>query len=62
MDTEQDRKDRERRLVKMTSEEFASGFNRAFGRSYQEMQNRGVVLLGILFLLFIAYVVWLKLQ
>jgi hypothetical protein len=50
MNDEIDRKDRERKLVKMTSDEFAKGVNKAFSRANQEWYNRDTLLLGLVLL------------
>ena len=50
MNDEIDRQDRERRLVKMTSDEFATGVNRAFWRANQEWYNRDALLIALIVL------------
>jgi hypothetical protein len=50
MNDEIDRQDRERRLVKMTSDEFASGVNKAFRRANQEWYNRDALLMALVVL------------
>jgi hypothetical protein len=50
MNDEIDREDMNRKLVKMTSEEFATGVNKAFGRTVQEWYNRDVLLMALIVL------------
>jgi phage shock protein PspC (stress-responsive transcriptional regulator) len=50
MNDEIDRQDLNRKLVKMTSDEFARGVNAGFRRSYQELMNRDVLFLLLVLL------------
>ncbi len=50
MNDEIDREDMNRKLVKMTSEEFATGLNKAFRQTVQEWYNRDVVLMALIVL------------
>ena len=50
MNDEIDREDMDRKLVKMTSEEFANGLNAGLRRSYQGLMNRDVLLMALIVL------------
>jgi len=58
MNDEIDRKDRERKLVKMTSDEFARGVNKAFGRGVQEQANRQGLFLALILVMVIGFAVY----
>lgn len=58
MNDEIDRKDRERKLVKMTSEEFATGFNKAFAQAGQTSANRSVVFLALVLLAVVTFAIY----
>ncbi len=58
MNDEIDRQDLDRKLVKMTSDEFATGVNAGFRRSYQELMNRDVLLMALLFVVAMGYAVY----
>ena len=58
MNDEIDRKDMERKLVKMTSEEFAAGINKASAQAAQGSFNREAVLLLVLVVAIVAYAVY----
>ncbi len=58
MNDEIDRQDRERRLVKMTSDEFAGGVNRAFRRANQEWYNRDALFMALIVLGVIGFSVY----
>ena len=50
MSEETDHEDMNRRLVKMTSDEFANGVNAAFRRANQEWYNRDVLFMALILL------------
>jgi hypothetical protein len=58
MSEETDRADMNRKLVKMTSEEFATGFNKGFGKAYQALWNREFLLIVIVLLWVIGMTIY----
>jgi len=50
MSEETGREDMNRRLVKMTSDDFARGVNKAFGRANQEWYNRDALFMALIVL------------
>ena len=59
MNDEIDREDMNRKLVKMTSDEFATGLNKAFRPTVQEWYNRDVVLMALIVLWVIGRTLYL---
>ena len=59
MNDEIDREDMNRKLVKMTSDEFATGLNKAFRQTVQEWYNRDVVLMALIVLWVIGRTLYL---
>jgi len=58
MSEKTDREDMNRKLVKMTSGEFAGGFNNAFGRGYRSLLNREAVLLALILLSIVGVTIY----
>ena len=58
MNDEIDRRDRERKLVKMTSEEFATGFAKASAQAGQGLVNREGVLFAIALVAIVAFAIY----
>jgi len=58
MSKETDREDMNRNLVKMTSDEFATGFNKVARRSYQGLLNRETALMALIVLSVIGFSIY----